>query len=37
VFELPDIDIERRPAQMVAPERVGERLLVEDLATRDID
>src|ERR1700693_3435221 len=37
VLEFADINIERGAAQMIAPERLGEGLLVDDLAPRDID
>src|SRR6516165_182930 len=37
VLEFTDIDIERRTAQMIALERVGEGLLVDDLAPGDVD
>src|SRR5215212_9280754 len=36
-LELADIDIERRAAQMVAFERAEERVLIDDLAPRDVD
>src|SRR3954449_4963701 len=32
-----DIDIQRRAAQMVALERAEERVLIDDLAPRDVD
>src|SRR5262245_38001470 len=37
VLELADIDIERCAAQMIALERVGEGLLVDDLTPGDVD
>ena len=37
MLEFADIDVECDAAQMIAPERVSERLLVDDLAARDID
>src|SRR6266550_1275389 len=37
MLELADIDIERDAAQTALIERLGERVLVDDLAARDID
>ena len=37
VLELADIDVEHHAAQMLARERIGQRVLVDDLAARDID
>ena len=37
MFELAHIDIEGRAAQMALVERVGERVLVDNLAARNID
>src|ERR1051325_2503307 len=37
MLELADIDIERGAAQMAPVERIGERVLVDDLAARDVD
>src|SRR3954453_17492807 len=37
MLELADIDIERDAAQAALIERLGERVLVDDLAARDID
>src|SRR5271170_7931432 len=37
VLEFTDINIERRAAQMIALERVGEGLLVDDLAPGHVD
>src|SRR5215213_377228 len=36
-LELADIDIQHRAAQMVALQRVEERVLIDDLAPRDVD
>src|ERR1051325_1141880 len=37
MLELADIDIERGATQMPPVERIGERILVDDLAARDVD
>src|SRR5439155_20866834 len=37
MLELADIDIERDAAQPTLIERLGERVLIDDLAARDID
>src|SRR3979411_3010350 len=37
MLELADINIERDAAQTALIERLGERILVDDLAARDID
>src|SRR3954452_21949960 len=37
MLELADIDIERDAAHAALIERLGERVLVDDLAARDID
>jgi hypothetical protein len=37
VFEFVDMDVEGGPAQMALFQRLGERLLVDDFAAREID
>jgi len=37
LLEFADIDIERNAAQAIALQRVGERILVDDLAAGDVD